>query len=214
MKTLIDWLAHNAEWLNVTATFFAAIIAAIITWILGRRQEKLQKQQVALAEYEINKRLYSTIKNIDELSTTLIIRIYSYFCGTAFVTYRRDLLTEMQDEIIDIRDKFNDCILDFELRLGRSWESVESYRTLITIMNNIVACAKAFESEKAIEREVRCIKSTDDNHIIDTLVEIVIEKYQSGFKELLCNFLKRREQASKINALKKIKERIKPISVK
>jgi mannitol-specific phosphotransferase system IIBC component len=49
MEKFCDFIT-NPEWWSVIATIFAAIAAAVITFVLGRRQNDLQQQQLKLQE--------------------------------------------------------------------------------------------------------------------------------------------------------------------
>lgn len=42
----------NPDWWSVIATFAAAFVAAMITWYLGKRQNKLQEQQLEIQAYQ------------------------------------------------------------------------------------------------------------------------------------------------------------------
>ena len=81
MKELIEAVEqlNRPEWWSVGATIVAAIVAAVITYVLGKRQNELQEQQIRAQEYEVRKRLYSLLKNanreidyfLEKLSSTL-----------------------------------------------------------------------------------------------------------------------------------------------
>lgn len=49
LEKLIE-AVNSPDWWSVGATIFAAIAAAVITWVLGWRQSKLQKQQLKIQE--------------------------------------------------------------------------------------------------------------------------------------------------------------------
>ena len=92
----LELLAENAsspDWWSVIATILAAIAAAVITYVLGRRQNelqqqqlklqeqqneiqkyqtKLQEQQVRAQEYEILKRLYILVSKANRLIDNFI----------------------------------------------------------------------------------------------------------------------------------------------
>lgn len=49
MEKFCDFIT-NPDWWSVIATIFAAIAAAVITYVLGRRQNELQQQQLKIQE--------------------------------------------------------------------------------------------------------------------------------------------------------------------
>ena len=51
MENLCKFIT-NPDWWSVIATIIAAITAAVITYVLGRRQNELQQQQLKLQEQQ------------------------------------------------------------------------------------------------------------------------------------------------------------------
>jgi hypothetical protein len=57
VEKLIDAI-HQPDWWGFGATIFVGIVAAAITYVLGKRQNDLQEQQTKQQEYELYRRLY------------------------------------------------------------------------------------------------------------------------------------------------------------
>ena len=51
LQNLVE-AVNRPDWWSVIATIFAAIVAAVITYALGRRQNRLQEQQLKLQEQQ------------------------------------------------------------------------------------------------------------------------------------------------------------------
>ena len=99
--------------IEVSATVIVAVFTAIITYILGRRQNKLQEQQVKLQEqqtrsqemqtrlleYEAYKQLYSIIKDINQQSELILNRIYEHFSNSAYREMKINLIKVLYQNI-------------------------------------------------------------------------------------------------------------------
>lgn len=214
MKVLIDWLSNNAEWLNVIATFFAAIIAGIITIVFGKRQEDLQKKQILLSEYEINKQLYTAIKQIDELSEMWLSRVYLHFAGIVFVTFRRDTLTEIEKDIDSAEQKFEECVVDFELKLGEDLKGSDLYKELIRQMRVLTTLLKEMEDAKVVVRSADNKQRQNKDALIDAIIERINVDFQDAARWKFDNFRIQQKKVESLNALTKIKKQITPISAK
>ena len=51
MEKFCDFIT-DPDWWSVVATIIAVIVAAVITYVLGRRQNELQEQQLEIQEYQ------------------------------------------------------------------------------------------------------------------------------------------------------------------
>ena len=200
----------SPDWWNVIVTFLAAIVAGVITYIFGKRQEKLQKQQISLSEYDINKELYSVIQDIDELSDTVIMRIYLHFSGI----FKRDFLGELQNEIEGVKKRLSNSLLDLELRLDSGIKGCNSYEVLIRNMSKLVSYMQAIETEKAINTPGIETNKTNDKEIRSEIIKCIDNKYQKTINTIFEEFDKQKQEVKRMKILKQIKDRIAPIRVK
>ena len=103
MEKLTDFLT-NPEWWSVGATLIAAIVAAVITYIFGKRQEKLQqlqtellKRQTEAQDFEVYRKLYPLVYSansriiwfMEDLWASLWEPTYK-FKGENFLSIRRN----------------------------------------------------------------------------------------------------------------------------
>lgn len=200
----------SPDWWNVIVTFLAAIVAGVITYIFGKRQEKLQKQQISLSEYDINKELYSVIQDIDELSDTVIMRIYLHFFGI----FKRDFLGELQNDIKGVKKRLSNSLLDLELRLDSGIKGCNSYEVLIRNMSKLVSCMQEIETEKAINTSRIETNKTNDKEIRSEIIKCIDNKYQKTINTIFEEFDKQKQEVKRMKILKQIKDRIAPIRVK
>ena len=59
MEKFCDFIT-DPDWWSIAVTFFAAIVAAVITYVLGRRQNELQQQQLKLQKQQNEIQKYQT----------------------------------------------------------------------------------------------------------------------------------------------------------
>lgn len=201
----------SPDWWMIVLTIInvgAFIIVAYTQYKQQKYQIRLQEQQTKLMDYDINKQLYSVIKDIDELSDTIIVRIYNHFMGIIFVSFNRDLLTEVQEEIANVQERFNKSILDFELKFSDDMKDLYSYQTLIKQMRMLILSMKQMEKDKIIERKVGDAKQFDNNSLVQAIIERIPEDFSKVTKVMFDDFLKVKKQVRSQNTLDKIKKRI------
>lgn len=207
----------SPDWWMIVLTVIniVAFILVAFTQIKSqKRQEKLQQQQISLSEYELNKQLYSVIRDIDELSDTFIMRVYSHFYNFIFVMMKRDILEELQSDIENVQGKLYDCILDIELKLNGDMEDSDSYKKLLEKMRVLVLCMKEIADLNAIDTTIDNIDKQDDKALQSKIISKINDDYKEVITHVFDDFVKQQDRVRKLKTLKKIKKRIEPISVK
>lgn len=203
----------SPDWWTFGATVFVGLVAAWISYKFGKRQEKLLQQQISLSEYDLNKKLYSVIQDINELSDTFIMRVYIHFYNFIFVT-KRDILGELQCDIENAQRKLYDCILDIELKLNGDMEDSDSYKKLLEKMRVLVLCMKEIADLKAIDTTIDNIDKQDDKALQSKIISKINDDYKKVITHVFDDFVKQQDRVRKLKTLKKIKKRIEPISGK
>lgn len=207
----------SPDWWIIVLTIINIGAFVVVAWTqikLQKRQEKLQQQQISLSEYELNKQLYSVIRDIDELSDTFIKRVYSHFYSFIFVVMKRDILGELQSDIENAQRKLYDCILDIELKLNGDMEDSDSYKKLLEKMRVLVLCMKEIADLKAIDTTIDNIDKQDDKALQSKIISKINDDYKKVIIHLFDDFVKQQDRVRKLKTLKKIKKRIEPISGK
>lgn len=218
--------------MEVSATVIVAVFTAIITYILGRRQNKLQEQQVKLQEqqtrsqemqtrlleYEAYKQLFSIIKDINQQSELILNRIYEHFSNSAYREMKINLIKVLYKNINDLDKRLSECSIDFELKLSRDIDDLSLYEQLIADMRMLVQMFERMEARGEIvyveENNGSAIwldHQGDKEAVINGIAERVIEKYKETIREYLNDFKYVRKQIVEHNTLNKIKNRITPI---
>ena len=148
LEQLIEAVSRP-DWWSVIATFVAAAVAAVITYVLGKRQNELQKQQlkiqerqnelqeeqtrlqeqqnklqeqqIRVQEYEVFSKMYALVSEVNKLTSNLINIIYYYYTSPTFKRMSKNVLPNIQKDIPRLKQRFYDLSIDFELKLSQDY---------------------------------------------------------------------------------------------
>lgn len=240
MEKFCDFITNPAWW-SVIATILAAIVAAVITYVLGRRQNELQQQQVELQrqqtklqeqqtkaqEYEVYKHLYSVVKEINRESDELLNRFYQYFASSAYKDIFRmegnqGVIGWLYTRINELDNRLDSYAIDFELKLAGDTTDLYHYQTLVDDMRLMTQAMERFEKLQIIvfreEEGINALTLTyggEQDALINGICDrVAVEKYKDAIRKELENYLLVRKQVMERNTLDKIKQRIMPIDTK
>lgn len=218
--------------MEVIATVIVAVLTAVVTYVLGKRQNELQEQQLKLQkqqtrsqemqtrllEYESYKQLYSVIKDINLVSELILNRIYEHFSNSAYREMKINLIKVLYQNINELDKRLRECSIDFELKLSRDIDDLSLYEQLIADMRMLVQMFERMEARNEIvfveEKNGSAIwldSQEEKTAVINGIAERVIEKYKETIRGHLNDFMYVRKQIIEHNTLNKIKNRITPI---
>lgn len=140
---------NSPDLLSVGATVLAAVAAAVITYVLGKRQNELQKQQLKLQErqnelqeeqtrlqkqqnklqeqqirvqeYGLLSKMYALVSETEKITGNLINIFYNYCAVSIYKGKDKDLLFIIQKDIRRLKQRFYDSLIDFELKLSQDF---------------------------------------------------------------------------------------------
>ena len=154
MEKFCDFIT-NPDWWSVIATFVAAIVAAVITYVLGRRQNDLQEQQVKLQEqqnkiqeyqtklqeqqihqqeYSIYRQLYKLVKKADNEIDTYLDEITDSLGVIPRMRADVGFLKCKYEYIEQIRNELEENILDFEIKFTKEFVDLKRYKKILYVM--------------------------------------------------------------------------------
>lgn len=111
--------------LGTYAPLFLSALLIDITYRIGKRQNEiaerqtaLQKEQYQLDKFNAYKELYRCLFGLKRFSQYILPKIYDYIMSGCS---EQDLkgLAEFEKEVGEIRDNFERCEADFDLRVGK-----------------------------------------------------------------------------------------------
>lgn len=178
---LVEFITNPAWW-SVIATFAAAIVAACITYKLGKRQNELQAQQLKLQaeqtrqqDYEIYRRMYTRIDNIDVEALSYLHIVASALYHMVDKEGRLTSINEMLKKNETLNDEFTECTFDLELKQCGGVNDVGYYYKVLSEMKDIAMMIKyLIESDKV--SIVECFAGYQINETTNssTLIEIIL----------------------------------------
>ena len=156
---------NSPDWWSVGATIFAAIAAAVITWVLGWRQSKLQKQQLKIQErqnelqeqqlkiqerqnelqeqqiraqeYEVRKRLYLLLTNANREIDNFIEEL-DRLLWQPWHNSNEGGLNRKKAHIDKLFNDLRDSYVDYELKLSKETFNKDGYLNILNLMSRVL----------------------------------------------------------------------------
>ena len=241
MENLYKFIT-NPDWWSVIATIIAAITAAVITYVLGRRQNELQQQQLKLQEqqneiqkhqtklqeqqlqqdaYELYRRMYTQVFEMDFFNKTILLRIVAILVSNEDNKLRLKLIDYIWKEYEKRSEEFTQCTLDMELKKCGEGIDAKYYFDALQASRKVIQLFKYFTENNLLSFEPSLAYNPQiDNH--DTPPEVFIDIILKLFKGRNPIFLRNEllayasivEKTIQVQLLKVIKERITPTNTK
>lgn len=224
LNNLIDALS-NPEWWNVIATFAAAIVAAVITYIFGKRQEalqqqhlKLQEQQTKQQEYKLYKSLYKVVSDANIEISNFLFMLYVHISNAPKKDEVEILLQRAVEQLQKVDETILQCAIDFNLKFPNEKTLVHDYRYTIVMMYNICThfselykSGNILDTELVSERDYTPIQTflKDDNLVSVILAHIKDEVARHREYMFLNDFVNYKTNLLGKNYLNMITERCK-----
>lgn len=234
----------NPDWWSVIATFVAAIVAAWITYMLGKRQNKLQEQQLKLQErqneiqeqqvklqeqqnkiqlqqieaqeYELYRRMYALIVDLDFFNKTILHKIVVILITNEEKNLRLKLIEEMYNEYNTLNEKLTEYSIDIELKQCGQGIDVKYYYDALRACHTILQMFKVFIEDDLLIFDKTLIHYVPIDHTLppEKYLDIILGLYRGRNEQQLRDaLLACAEVVKKLNKAqlsKTIKERITP----
>ena len=157
LKELVE-AVNTPDWWSVIATIIAAITAAVITYVLGRRQNelqqqqlklqeqqneiqkhqtKLQEQQVRAQEYEVRKRLYLLLTNANRAIDNFIEEL-DWLLWQPWHNSNEGGLNRKKAHIDKLFNDLSDSYVDYELKLSKDTFNKDGYLNILNLMSRVL----------------------------------------------------------------------------
>ena len=225
----------SPDWWGFGATVFVGIVAAGITWILGRRQNELQEQQLKIQErqnvlqeqqiklqekqtkqqeYEIYRSLYKLVRSAN-VQIDKFLDVLWEVVWTASYQFEPDFLKNREAEINKLFDDLNENITDYELKFTRDFFDNNAYYNILKLMTRIyrdIMWAKKNDRINYVEgmqRDYSRSKDKDAELIGAISRRFEGEGLQSSMESSLTVFVELKRSVYNNNVLNQIRERCK-----
>ena len=214
----------DPDWWNVIATFVAAFVAAVITWIFGKRQEKLQQQQLKLqeqqnelqkrqteaAEFELYKRLALIIKEIHFEAKFVMFDVNHYLVNRINM-YPNNIWRQRVNKCIDLNQRLDDCTMDIELKFSKGFIDIDAYKWVLMSMSQFSSKFESLLLENKVDTTNKISIKIEKPYLdfVNLISQRVEETDRNEFAYLLLNFLSAKDGINEDETMSKIKNRSK-----
>ena len=215
-KILLNRLVDEVEKLNSPDWWVIGITvvnALIMAW-LGWRQFQLQKRQTKQQGYELYRKLYVVIDNINILSNGLLNRVYEYLSIPLYRDIENNCLKYLLERINLCDKQFAESLIDFKIWTSFNDRELENYRHLIYTMRLLVQFIQQMEEEKVIRyiddynnRAVMNSANNDYALLIDEILNRVTDdSYRKSLERNLNRYVRTKDDVLKLNCLDRIEK--------
>lgn len=157
MEKFCNFITDPAWW-SVIATFTAAIVAAVITYALGKRQNELQKQQLKLQEqqneiqqyqtklqeqqvraqeYVVYKTLYILLDNANREIDGFINEL-DWLLWQPWHNSNEGALNRKKAHIDKLFNDLRESYVDYELKLSKETFNKNGYLNILNLMSRVL----------------------------------------------------------------------------
>ena len=241
MEKFCDFITDPVWW-SVIATFVAAAVAAWITYKLGKRQNELQQQQLKLQEqqndiqkyqtklqeqqirqqeYDLYRRMYTRVFELDFFNKTMLHRIVAILTSNEDKNLRLKLIEDIWQEYEKQSEEFNECTLDMDLKQCGEGIDAKYYYDALQASRKVILMFKYFVEEGLLIFNPLLAYTPqveDPNTKPKEFVDIILSLFRGSNPQLLENELLAYasivEKTNQAQLLKVIKDRIAPTEIK
>ena len=143
MEKLGEYIT-NPEWWSVGATIMAAVVAAVITYIFGKRQEKLQqlqteliKRQTEAQDFEVYRKLYPLVYSANNRIIWFMEDLWAALWEPTYRFNGENFLSIRINEIDRLINELSLNRIDFELKFSKDFFDLNGYIDVLSQMSNI-----------------------------------------------------------------------------
>ena len=111
MERFVDFIT-NPSWWSVILSAVSAIAVIVIAVV----QIRLQRQQMKQQEYELYRKIFAYIWELDFFNKTMLHRIVALLASNEDKDLRLKLITDVWNEYEKRSDEFTECTIDIELK--------------------------------------------------------------------------------------------------
>lgn len=233
MERFCDFIT-NPNWWSVIATIMAAIVAACITSKFSKRQNELQEQQLKIQErqnelqeqqikqqeYDVYRRIYTQIFDLDLFNKALLLRIVAILTNNEDKNLRLKLIEDIWNEFEKHSDEFSEWTLDLDLKKCGEGKDAKYYYDASQASRKIIQMFKYFVENELLSfnhdlvNAVQLELTTPPEKFIDVILKLYKGRNPQLLRNELLAYARIVEKTNKSQLLKKIKDRITPIDIK
>lgn len=215
IQNLIKVVTDPAWW----SVFFTAI-STIAVIVIAVVQIRLQKRQAKSQEYDLYRRLYSQVFELDFFNKTILLRIVAILISNEDKKLRLKLIEDIWKEYEILSEKFTECTIDMELKQCGEGLDAKYYYDALQASKQVVAMFRYFVEDELVIFNPSVAYNIPMEHTAppEVFVDVLLKLFKGNNAQFLrSQLLTYVEIVKKINdaqLLNAIKERIMPTNRK
>lgn len=212
-----DW------WMIVLTTIniVAFILVAYAQLKQQKYQTKLQEEQIQQQEYELYRRMYTQVFEMDFFNKTILLRIVAILVSNEDNKLRLKLIDDIWREYEKRSEEFTQCTLDMELKKCGEGIDAKYYFDALQTSRKVIQLFKYFIENNLLSFEPSLAYNPQiDNHDTppEVFIDIILRIYKGRNPHILKNELLAYasivDKTKQTQLLKVIKDRITPTEIK
>ena len=216
MDKFCDFITDPAWWSVILSAIstIAVIVIAIV-------QIRIQREQTRVQEYELYRKIYANIWELDFFNKTMLYRIVAILTSNEDKSLRLKLIEDIWSEYERRSEEFTECTIDIELKQCGEGIDTKYYYDAFRASRNVIQLFKYFVGDELLIFNPSLAYShqiEDPNTPPQAFVDIILSLFRGSNPQFLRNellaYVSIVEKTNQAQLLKVIKERITPTDVK
>lgn len=137
---------NSPDWWTILLT----AINTIAVIVIAVAQIRLQKRQAKAQEYDLYRRLFSQVYELDFFNKTILHRIVAILTSNEDKKLRLKLIEDIWKESEILSDKFNECTIDMELKQCGEGLDAKYYYDALQASKQVVSMFRYFVEEELV----------------------------------------------------------------
>lgn len=207
---------NSPDWCTILLT----AINTIAVIVIAVAQIRLQKRQAKAQEYDLYRRLFSQVYELDFFNKTILHRIVAILTSNEDKKLRLKLIEDIWKESEILSDKFNECTIDMELKQCGEGLDAKYYYDALQASKQVVSMFRYFVEEELVIFNPSVIYNipmeytTPPEDFVDVLLKLFRGNNAQFLRSQLLTYVEIVKKMNDAQLLKVIKDRITPIDVK
>lgn len=207
---------NSPDWWTILLT----AINTIAVIVIAVAQIRLQKRQAKAQEYDLYRRLFSQVYELDFFNKTILLKIVAILTSNEDKKLRLKLIEDIWKESEILSDKFNECTIDMELKQCGEGLDAKYYYDALQASKQVVSMFRYFVEEELVIFNPSVIYNipmeytTPPEDFVDVLLKLFRGNNAQFLRSQLLTYVEIVKKMNDAQLLKVIKDRITPIDVK
>lgn len=171
------------DWWIVGLTIINTLAVIAIAFL----QNRIQRQQIKVQEYEVYRKLYHSIKLSNDIIDSFVVDVLNIIWPPSYHETNIDKLKKKKQDILSLHKELESSIIDFELKFSNDFFDKDKYYAILNVimilLDNLIylynqnndswLCRNIKEEYKNEIEEIR--RSKNDETIINIILEHIPE---------------------------------------